>query len=158
MASAGQYASLQLAADRQSCQHPTTQFFTGRMPFLLPNQQSCRLAYFQADATATCFSKIQIGFAFLVPAHLSSPGKRAVKRVCVLYCFYAFTDLLAEAGGITFLGCPSVCVAGQMHSETGSPSTLVCFTGASVARQVFCIGFNFFSTVPNYSLGRMSLN
>jgi len=24
---------------RQPCQHPTTQFFTGRMPFLLPNQQ-----------------------------------------------------------------------------------------------------------------------
>jgi len=24
---------------RQQCQHPTTQFFTGRMPFLSPNQQ-----------------------------------------------------------------------------------------------------------------------
>ena len=34
--------------------------------------------------TASCFSKIQIGFTFLVPAHLGSPGKRAVKRVCVL--------------------------------------------------------------------------
>jgi len=31
----------------------------------------------------SCFSEIQIGFTFLVPAHLSSPGKRAVKRVCV---------------------------------------------------------------------------
>jgi len=30
------------------------------------------------------FSKIQIGFTFLVPAHLGSPGKRAVKRVCEL--------------------------------------------------------------------------
>ena len=30
-----------------------------------------------------CFSKIQIGFTSLVPAHLSSPGKRADKRVCV---------------------------------------------------------------------------
>ena len=29
------------------------------------------------------FSKIQIGFTFLVPAHLGSPGKRAIKRVCV---------------------------------------------------------------------------
>ena len=34
--------------------------------------------------TVSCFSKIQIGFAFLVPAHLGSPGQRAVKRVCVL--------------------------------------------------------------------------
>ena len=33
--------------------------------------------------TVSCFSKIQIGFTFLVPAHPSSPGKRAVKRVCV---------------------------------------------------------------------------
>ena len=33
--------------------------------------------------TVSCFSKIQIGFTFLVPAHLDSPGKRAVKRVCV---------------------------------------------------------------------------
>ena len=30
-----------------------------------------------------CFSKIQIGFTFLVPAHPGSPGKRAVKQVCV---------------------------------------------------------------------------
>ena len=36
--------------------------------------------------TVSCFSKIQIGFAFLVPAHLGSPGQRAVKRVCVCVC------------------------------------------------------------------------
>ena len=30
--------------------------------------------------TVSCFSKIQIGFTFLVPAHLGSPGKGAVKR------------------------------------------------------------------------------
>ena len=34
--------------------------------------------------TVSCFSKIQIGFTFLVAAHLGSPGKRAVKRVCIL--------------------------------------------------------------------------
>jgi len=39
VASAGPYASLHLAPDRQPRQHPTTRFFTGRMPFLLPNQQ-----------------------------------------------------------------------------------------------------------------------
>ena len=33
--------------------------------------------------TVSCFSKIQIGFTFLVPAYLGSPGRRAVKRVCV---------------------------------------------------------------------------
>jgi len=36
--------------------------------------------------TVSCFSEIQIGFTFLVPAHPGSPGKRAVKRVCVCVC------------------------------------------------------------------------
>ena len=40
VASAGPYASLHLAPDRKPLQHPTTEFFTGRMPFLPPNQQS----------------------------------------------------------------------------------------------------------------------
>ena len=47
----------------------------------------CRLAYGPADATAltvSCFTKIQIGFTFLVSAHPGSPGKRAVKHVCEL--------------------------------------------------------------------------
>ena len=30
--------------------------------------------------TVTFFSKIQTGFAFLVPAYLGSPGQRAVNR------------------------------------------------------------------------------
>jgi len=33
--------------------------------------------------TVSCFSKIQIGFTFLAPAHSGSPGKRAVTRMCV---------------------------------------------------------------------------
>ena len=37
--------------------------------------------------TVSCFSKIQIGFTFLVPAHLGSPGKRAVKWVCMCVCY-----------------------------------------------------------------------
>ena len=45
--------------------------------------------------TVSCFSKIQIGFTFLVPAHLGSPGHRAVKWVCVCLwfvytCLYVF--------------------------------------------------------------------
>ena len=37
--------------------------------------------------TISCFSKIQIAFTFLVPAHPDSPGQRAVKRVCVCVCY-----------------------------------------------------------------------
>ena len=36
--------------------------------------------------TVSCFSKIQIGFTFLVTAHLGNPGKGAIKRVCVCVC------------------------------------------------------------------------
>ena len=38
--------------------------------------------------TVSCFSKIQIGFTFLVPAYPGSSGKRAIRRVCVcvIYC------------------------------------------------------------------------
>ena len=34
--------------------------------------------------TVSCFSKIQIGFTFLVLAHPGSPGQRAIKQVCVI--------------------------------------------------------------------------
>ena len=51
--------------------------------------------------TVSCFSKIQIGFTFLVLAYPDSPGRRAFKRVCVcrLYhtkklCFEVTTLLL----------------------------------------------------------------
>ena len=49
----------------------------------------CRLACAQRmplPLTVSCFSKIQIGFTFLVPAHLGSPGQRTVKRVRVRAC------------------------------------------------------------------------
>jgi len=46
----------------------------------------CRFAYgplMPLPLTVSCFSKIQIGFTFLVPVHLGSHGKRAVKLVYV---------------------------------------------------------------------------
>jgi len=61
------YANLHLAPGTKSHQHPTAQFLLFLLSF-------------------SCFSKIQIGFTFLVPSHLGSPRKRAVKRVCVCVC------------------------------------------------------------------------
>ena len=43
--------------------------------------------------TVSCFSKIQIGSTFLVSAHLGSPGKRAVKRMCVCVCVYSLESV-----------------------------------------------------------------
>ena len=47
--------------------------------------------------TVSCFSKIQIGFTFLVLADLGSPWKRAVKWVCVCVCCYVRYDTIRDA-------------------------------------------------------------
>ena len=54
--------------------------------------------------TVSCSSKIQIGFTFLVPAHLGSPGKRAVKRVCVCVSYVVLCgyDKSANEDTVTF--------------------------------------------------------
>ena len=54
--------------------------------------------------TVSCFSKIQIGFTFLVLAHRGSPGQRAIKRVCV--CIVVILKsyfTLCSKGVVTFL-------------------------------------------------------
>ena len=43
--------------------------------------------------TVFCFSKIQIGFTFLVPAHPGSSGQRAVKQACVCVQLSTITEL-----------------------------------------------------------------
>jgi len=55
--------------------------------------------------TVSCFSKIQIGSTFLVPAHLGSPGQRAVKRVCVCVFLGILPIVLFSAVNPSFL-CP----------------------------------------------------
>jgi len=40
--------------------------------------------------TVSCFSKIQIGFTFLVPAHLGCPGKVPLNGCCCCCCFDVF--------------------------------------------------------------------
>jgi len=54
--------------------------------------------------TVSCFSEIQIGFTFLVPAHLGIPGLRAVNRVCVCVTVtdsLVLCPLLGDEGHIT---------------------------------------------------------
>jgi len=43
--------------------------------------------------TVSCSSEIQIGFTFVVPAHLGSPGQRAIKRVCVCVSVNSYHEL-----------------------------------------------------------------
>jgi len=58
--------------------------------------------------TVSCFSKVQIGFAFLVPAHPGSPGKRAVKRVCVRVCVCLVPRAACRAHGGRVRACKVV--------------------------------------------------
>ena len=53
--------------------------------------------------TVSGFSKNQIGFSFLVPAHPGSPGQRAVKRVCVCRCIGVAKR--SQTAYVTFVDC-----------------------------------------------------
>ena len=57
--------------------------------------------------TVCCFSKVQIGFTFLVPAHLGSPGKEPLNG-----CVCAFVQALVCVSRM------SMCVPGHRHLLT----------------------------------------
>jgi len=88
--------------------------------------------------TVSCFSKIQIAFIFVVPAHPGSPGQRATKRVCASV---------------------RACLSRERHSPTGLPSTskisrncwlhFNTFDASSLPTQNFC---SFFCTDSKHSL------
>jgi len=46
--------------------------------------------------TVSCFSKIEIRFTCVVPAHLGSPRKTAVKRVCVYITVRSLSNQVYE--------------------------------------------------------------
>ena len=74
--------------------------------------------------TVSCFSKIQIGFTFLVPAHLGSPGKGPLNG-CVCVCVFLWQvvpagSAVAEQQGGNTLSQLSVQM-GQMHVSPQPP-------------------------------------
>ena len=77
------FSALTLLVGRQE-EHPACKKLSGRVLAWLSVWSEVHMAQLMPlPLTVSCFSKIQIGLTFLVPAHLGSPGKRAVKRVCV---------------------------------------------------------------------------
>ena len=46
--------------------------------------------------TVSCFSKIQIGFTFLVPAHLGSPGKGPLNGCVCVYCMSLEAEIFVD--------------------------------------------------------------
>ena len=69
--------------------------------------------------TVSCFSEIQIGFNFLVPAHLGSPRKRAVKRVCVCVCFVVWKTTTTTTTTILWPLYRSACASQHLQLRTG---------------------------------------
>ena len=82
--------------------------------------------------TVSCFSKIQIGFSFLVLAHLGSLRQRAVKRVCVCQCFRIPVSALVYCQGNrkgmqltkkTYITYPQKSFLSKQMEEEGKGST-----------------------------------
>ena len=61
--------------------------------------------------TVSCFSEIQIGFTFLVPAHPGSPGQRAIKRMCV--CIVALGYVVQISVRFSYSNVIVVCLHGH---------------------------------------------
>jgi len=64
-------------------------------------KQACIWPTWCHPLTVSCFSKSQIGFTFLLPAHMCSPGKTGV-CVCILdlQCFDAVGWATGRASGL----------------------------------------------------------
>jgi len=58
--------------------------------------------------TVSCFSEIQIGFTFLVPAYPGSSGHMAVKRMCVCVCVTVAICMKQNTGGYAAVAKPDV--------------------------------------------------
>jgi len=78
--------------------------------------------------TVSCFSKIQIGFTFLVPAHMGSHGERAVKRECVCKLQFIHNLFQARAKSFASILFPYFGLF-QVHFQT---SLIPSFTAANV--------------------------
>jgi len=90
----------------------------------------CRLVYGPTDATATHFSKIQVGLIFLVPDHPGSPGKGPLNG-CVCVCVCVCVSTSAHRKDCLFFDCdpivvgymsPKCCLRGRIwtHLRHGS--------------------------------------
>jgi len=81
--------------------------------------------------TVSCFSKIQIGSTFLVPAHPGSPGQRAVKRGCACVCVCVCLWQHDECRYINISRSVRLCVCGPCKQSSWKPSSVCRRTNCS---------------------------
>ena len=92
--------------------------------------------------TVSCFSKIKIGFTFLVPAHPGSLGKGPLNVcvcVCVCVCVYVCV-IRPTAIDATALSDPPNWLVGRVHSNYGDHGDQVYFVPSN-----FCNWLSFFA-------------
>ena len=75
-------SALMLLVGRQEG-HPACKKLSGGVTCLERGADLHMAQLMPLPLTVSCFSKIQIGFTFLLPAYPGSPWQRAIKRVCV---------------------------------------------------------------------------
>ena len=99
----------------------------------------------------SCFSKIQIGFTFLVPAHPGSPGKRAIKRVCVCVCVAAVfcASLMPYVPAITATNSSDIPITADGYPYM-TAAVYWCLGGrkfddGTTARTLHCVGNGYWS-------------
>ena len=86
--------------------------------------------------TVSCFCKIRIGFTFLVPAHLGSPGKGLLNAracVCVCVCLCVCDQQYQQQHHLTVAGSDSAIVRWFCVVRHGSMMALL--TAATALRQ-----------------------
>jgi len=88
MPTVNMFSALMLLVGRQEG-HPAckkTEWWSAGVVICLERDVDLHMAQLMPlPLTVSCFSKIQIGFTFLVPAHPGSPGQRVVKQVVCVY-------------------------------------------------------------------------
>jgi len=84
------FSALTLLVGRQEGHPACKKLSAGALAWLSAwsEVQTCIMSQLKPlPLTVSCFSKIQIGFTFLVPAHLGSPGQGPLNG-CVCVCVY----------------------------------------------------------------------
>ena len=84
--------------------------------------------------TVSCFSKVEIGFTFLVRVHSVSSGQRAVKWVCVCVCVIALTCEMSP--GACMSGIASELAAKHVESEAALVPLVLTKACRDLSRQI----------------------
>ena len=87
--------------------------------------------------TVSCFSKIQIGFTFLVPAYPGSPGQRAVKRVCACACSENQSKATNCKSSTFWKHCIAVCLANSYSHKQFFYSKCIMFGDWALPRPMW---------------------